>query len=192
MEENRKIAVFCGSSSGSKSSYTEKARKLGQRIAQSGCTLVYGGGSRGLMGSIADAVYEAGGKVIGVLPKIFNVPNVVRKDIYSELIITEDMHERKSKMYSLADAFIIMPGGIGTFDEFFEIFTWKQIGYHRKNIALYNVDGFFDGLIAFLKSVKDDGFMKSDVLDTLIISTDPDRIIKELFSHEDLLENKID
>lgn len=192
MQDFKQIAVFCGSSAGEKEIYTEKAVQLGKAISAAGHTLVYGGGSRGLMGAIADSVFESGGRVVGVLPEIFNDPRIVRKDIYSSLIITKDMHERKAKMYALADGFIIMPGGIGTFDEFFEIFTWKQIGYHSKNIALYNVDGFYDGLIEFLSSVAGNGFVSEKVIDSLIVSDDPDKIISELFARRDVLPHKID
>ena len=192
MVKNKNVAVFCGSSDGSSPIYRKEAIKLGKCLKEKNYTLVYGGGSRGLMGAIAESMYNEEGEVIGVLPEIFNIPQVVRKDIYTKLYVKKDMHERKALMYELADAFIIMPGGIGTLDEFFEIFTWKQIGKHKKNIAIFNIDGFYNELLTFLNSVKEKGFVSEEVLSSLIVSDDAYKIVSCLFSKEDELPLKID
>ena len=143
------------------------------------------------MGVIAESVRQSGGKVTGVLPKVFDDPRVRLKDVEDELIIASGMHERKSMMYDRSDAFIIFPGGIGTLDEFFEIFTWKQIGLHGKNIALYNISGYFDRLLEFLMECRDRGFMKQEVLSSLIVSDDAADIINQLRVKETSLPSKI-
>ena len=185
------VAVFCGSSFGNNPAYREKAAELGRVLASSGIRLVYGGGYRGLMGVIAESVRQSGGKVTGVLPKVFDDPRVRLKDVEDELIIASGMHERKSMMYDRSDAFIIFPGGIGTLDEFFEIFTWRQIGLHGKNIALYNISGYFDRLLEFLMECRDRGFMKQEVLSSLIVSDDAADIMHQLRVKETPLPSKI-
>lgn len=192
MNKLNSIAVFCGSSYGNADIYAEKAKELGEALAQEGKTLVYGGGSRGLMGVIAETLHNKGGKVIGILPEIFNNDKVIRKDIYSELIIVKDMHARKKAMYERADGFIIMPGGIGTLEEFFEIFTWKQIGYHTKNIAIYNVNGFYDTLIGFLEGMVSSGFVSQEVISSLIIEDDAKKLLAKLESESVSLPSKIE
>ncbi len=186
------IAVFCGSSFGDSEIYTVKAKELGEALAESGKTLVYGGGSRGLMGVIAETIHSKDGRVIGVIPEIFNNSKVIKKDIYSELLIVKGMHERKKAMYDRADGFIIMPGGIGTLEEFFEIFTWRQIGYHTKNIAIYNVNGFYDPLIAFLKSMVASGFVSEEVISSLIITDDAITLLSRLAERPARLPDKIE
>lgn len=191
MEEIRSVAVFCGSSAGDRQEYTEEAVRLGRLLAQEAITMVYGGGSLGIMGATASACHESGGHVIGVLPEIFNTDKVLRNHNTSELIIVPDMHSRKEKMYSLADAFIILPGGIGTMEEFFETFTWKQIGYHRKNIVLLNIAGFYDTLILFLQQLADSGFMNRRVLASLHIAANAEEAIELIRSTEEALPDKI-
>ncbi|MGN0905673.1 MAG: TIGR00730 family Rossman fold protein [Bullifex sp.] len=191
MSRIKSAAVFCGSSFGNDCVYTDKAKELGRALAYSGIRLVYGGGYRGLMGTIAESVRNAGGRVTGVLPEFFDDPRVRMKSVEDELIITPGMHERKQAIYDKADAFIIFPGGIGTMDEFFEIFTWKQIGLHQKNIALYNVSGFFDTLLDFLQECTCKGFLKKEVLSSLIIRDDADELIKLLETKETVLPSKI-
>lgn len=180
MEKLDSISVFCGSTTGVDANFAKKARNLGLEMAKRGITLVYGGGYRGLMGIVAESCYENNGKVIGVLPEVFNHDKVLSKKVESELIIVPDMHARKKKIYDLADAFIIMPGGIGTMDEFFEIFTWRQIGYHNKNIALYNIDGFYDSLLEHLKRCTREGFLKDMMLSSLIVEDDAKNLIDTL------------
>ena len=191
MSKINSAAVFCGSSFPNDPVYIQKANELGRALASSGIRLVYGGGYRGLMGTIAESVRNSGGKVTGVLPEFFDDPRVRMKNVEDELIITPGMHERKQTIYDNADAFIIFPGGIGTMDEFFEIFTWKQIGLHKKNIALYNVSGFFDTLLDFLHECTGKGFMREEVMSSLIISDDSEELIKLLETKETVLPSKI-
>lgn len=191
MDNITKVAVFCGSSFGNDDSFKLITHSLGALLAENSLTLVYGGGYRGLMGSVAQGVKDNNGHVIGVLPEIFDNDKVKLKSVEDELIIKKDMHERKKQIYDLADAFIILPGGIGTFDEFFEIFTWKQIGYHNKNIAIYNINGFFNTLISFLQECVDKGFLSNKVFDSLIISEDANQIIKDIKEKKVILPSKI-
>src|ERR1700678_1388092 len=154
-----RCCVFSGSSSGVRPEYAEAACALGRLFVREGIGLVYGGASAGLMGAISDAVIDAGGEVIGVIPR-----DLVEKEIAStrlqDLRVTSSMHERKAMMAELSDGFIALPGGIGTFEEMFEIWTWAQLGYHTKPIGMLNVAGFYDGLAAFLDRVVDEGFLK--------------------------------
>lgn len=191
MDNITKVAVFCGSSFGNDDNFKLISHSFGALLAENSLTLVYGGGYRGLMGSVAQGVKDNNGHVIGVLPEIFDNDKVKLKSVEDELIIKKDMHERKKQIYDLADAFIILPGGIGTFDEFFEIFTWKQIGYHNKNIAIYNINGFFNTLISFLKECVDKGFLSNKVFDSLIISEDANQIIKNIKEKKVILPSKI-
>lgn len=163
------VCVFTGSSYGNREAYREDALKLAQIFKDNDITLVYGGGNKGIMGVLAKELKHLGGHVIGVLPKAMDLPSVRTEDVESELIIVDDMHKRKEKMYSLADAFIALPGGIGTLEELSEIFTWRQLGYHKKNVAVLNTTGYYDSLLAFLKNTVDEGFMSKDVLDELIV-----------------------
>lgn len=142
-----RISVFCGAGLGNSPAIQEAARATGQAIAQRGWGVVYGGGHVGLMGLVADAALEAGGDVIGVIPG-FMVEKELAHSRLSQLLVVESMHERKMRMHELSDAVIALPGGFGTLDELFELLTWRQIGLHNKPIALLNVDGFFDPLIA--------------------------------------------
>ncbi len=187
----KRIAVFCGSSLGSNPIYKEKAYELGREMAKRNIGLVYGGGNKGLMGIIAHAVYENGGEVIGVLPKAMNVSQVVDNAVHTRLIIVEDMHERKSTMYSLSEGFVAMPGGIGTLEELFEIYTWRQLAIHNHNIALYNINGFWDLLEKQLKKTKDEGFLSQEVLDTLIVEEDPKTLLDKLEMETKDLPNKL-
>jgi len=180
MKEVRTAAVFCGSTAGTDPLYEEKSRALGREMARRNITLVYGGGYRGLMGYVAEECSENGGKVIGVLPEVFNKKKVLSKAVESELIIVPDMHERKKRIYSLSDAFIILPGGIGTLDEFFEIYTWRQIGYHDKNIAIFNINGFYDSLLLHLERCVKEGFLREIMLSSLIVETDEKRLLDRL------------
>lgn len=191
MAKIKSLAVFCASSKPSNSIYCEAASALGKRLAEEHITLVYGGGARGLMAEAAEACFNAGGRVIGVLPQVFNKPEVRLKEIQSELHVVQTMHERKEKMYSLSDAFAVLPGGIGTLEEFFEIFTWKQIGFHRKNIALFNINGFYTPLVSFLEKIVADGLMDRMVLDSLIIAETVDDLIERLGREETVLPDKI-
>ena len=163
METIRSIAVFSGASFGNKPEYKEAAVALGKAIGSKELTLIYGGGYCGLMGAIAETAGKAGSHVIGVLPEAMNTKDVRLKDVETELIIVPDMHERKSRMYGLADAFIAAPGGIGTMEELSEIYTWRQLGYHSKNIALYNPCGYWDPFIRMIDRGTQEGFISEEV-----------------------------
>lgn len=192
MDRIGSVAVFCASSHPVNSIISDRAAELGRRLAERHITLVYGGGSRGIMGTLAQACHENAGEVVGVLPKMFDIPQVRLRDVHTRLVVVPDMHERKETMYSMADGFIILPGGIGTMDEFFEIFTWRQIGLHDKNIALFNIEGFFDPLLVFLESIVAQGLMTRDVLDSLIVSDDIDVMLSRLEGDRTVLPEKID
>lgn len=153
------ICLYGASSDAINKSYISGVEKLGRRMAQRGHVLVYGGGARGLMGAAARGVREGGGKIIGVSPAFFNVDGIVFAGC-DELIETETMRQRKQIMEDKADAFIMTPGGIGTFDEFFEILTLKQIGRHSKAIAVFNMNGYFDEIFRLMKKAMDEKFMK--------------------------------
>jgi len=150
------ICVFCGSSNGKKPEYGTAAAALGAELAMRGLRLVYGGGDVGTMGILARSVLAAGGKVTGIIPrKLYELVDHVE---LTELVVAADMHERKARMYDTADAFVALPGGIGTLDEFFETWTWRGIGYHAKPVGMLNVAGYFTPLLAFLGTMVDEGF----------------------------------
>jgi len=165
----KSICVFCGSSMGFHPIYKKTAHDLGKHIAQERLSLIYGGGSVGLMGVLADAVLENGGVVIGIIPR-FLYEKEVGHDGVSELIIVDSMHERKQKMAEMAQGFIAMPGGIGTMEELFEIFTWSQLALIRKPVALFNVNNFFDDIAHFLDKMVREGFIKDITIKSLINS----------------------
>ena len=173
------ICVYCGSSFGSDLIYRETAYRFGQLLAERSITLVYGGGKVGLMGTIADGAISCGGKVIGVIPKDLEKLELGHRGI-NELIVVPDMHERKKRMASLADAFVALPGGIGTFEEIFEVYTWKQLNFHPKPCALLNINGYYDTLVRFLEESKEAGFLKQLHLDALIVESEGERLIDRL------------
>ncbi|WP_345767368.1 MULTISPECIES: TIGR00730 family Rossman fold protein [Chryseobacterium] len=173
----KSITVFCGSSFGSDDIYKEQATLLGQTLARQDIRLVYGGADVGLMGAVADGALNSNGKVIGVLPHFLQSKEIAHKQL-TELILVETMHERKTKMNDLCDGVIVLPGGYGTLEEFFEMITWAQLGLHQKPIGILNIDGFYDDLIRMVQTMVDKGFLKQVNRDMLLIS---DRI-------EDLLE----
>jgi uncharacterized protein (TIGR00730 family) len=154
----RRLAVYCGASMGASPAFETLARALGAEMAARGIGLVYGGGRLGLMGVVADAVLAGGGAAYGVIPKALIDLEVAHTGL-TELHIVGSMHERKAMMTELTDAFVAIPGGIGTLDELFEAWSWNALGYHAKPFALLNVDGFWDGMIAFLDHVAASGFM---------------------------------
>lgn len=154
----KRLAVYCGSSMGTNPRFAEVARALGLEIAARGIGLVYGGGRLGLMGVVADAVIEGGGETYGVIPQALVDLEVAHPGL-TELHLVADMHERKAMMTELTDAFVAIPGGIGTFDELFEAWSWHALGYHAKPFALLNVDGFWDQMVGFLDHVVTSGFV---------------------------------
>jgi hypothetical protein len=175
----RSICVFCGSSSGDNPRFGDAARDTGRAIARRGWTLVYGGGRVGLMGVLANAALEAGGTVVGVIPR-FLYEWEVGHDGLTRLEIVETLTERKQRMGELSGAFLSLPGGIGTLDELFEAWSWAQLGLQPKRSALLNVAGYYDGLVAFLDRATASGFMKPQHRALLAIGTDPGRLLDGL------------
>lgn len=175
------IAIFCGSALGSDSVFADMAKLTGETIAKQGKTLVYGGGRSGLMGIVADSALSAGGKVIGVIPQNLVDAELSHPDL-TELYVVKDMHERKTKMSELADGFIALPGGSGTWEEIFEQWTWAQLGIHLKPCAFLNVEGFYDDLFKFIQLSTDKGFTKDRFTETLIQSDSIEKIITQFES----------
>jgi len=167
----RSVCVFCGSNSGARDIYAETARAVGRIIAARGLKLIYGGAAVGLMGALADAALAAGGEVVGVIPGALVEREIAHTGL-TELRPVNSMHERKALMADLSDGFIALPGGAGTLEEFFEIWTWGQLGHHRKPVGLINVDGFFDSLVAFLNQLESERFMRKEHRDMLIVERD--------------------
>jgi uncharacterized protein (TIGR00730 family) len=191
MNTIKTLAVFCGSSTGNNPLYRQQAEKLAQCLYANKIDLVYGGGNRGLMGVVASTLHDLGGKVIGVLPELLNKSSVRTKNVEDTLHIVPTMHDRKAKMYSLADAFVALPGGIGTFEEILEIFTWLQLGYHTKPVALLNIEGYYDQLLAFLENSKSEGFIHEDHLKALIVETEPEKLLLKLREFNAKLSDKL-
>src|SRR5215510_2640889 len=174
-----RICVFCGSSTGFNPVYQEAAQTLGVALVRSGIGLVYGGGNVGLMGTIADAVMKGGGQVTGVIPEALVERELAHGDV-TELIVVRSMHERKAKMAELSNAFIAMPGGYGTFEEFCEIITWAQLGLHRKPCGILNVAGYYDPLMALFDHAVAEGFLRPANRALVIQESDPGRLLDAL------------
>ena len=168
----RRVCVFCGSSVGVRPAYEQAAHEMGRTLARRGIGLVFGGGKVGLMGVVADAVMAAGGEAIGVIPQTLDDREIGHTGI-TELRIVDSMHTRKAMMADLSDAFIAMPGGVGTFEEFFEVVTWTQLGLHRKPCGLLNVDGFYTPLSAFIDRATDEGFIRPVHRAAIVMDSDP-------------------
>lgn len=179
MQQFKSICVFCGSSAGQDPEYTRVAWQMGNLLAQQGITLLYGGAQVGLMGSVADAALAAGGKVIGVLPRLLMDKELGHHDL-TELRVVDTMAERKDQLMSLADAFIAMPGSIGTLDELFEVWTCNQLGLLAKPCGLLNVRGYFDPLLQFIDHVVDEGFMRPAHRQMLKVSDRPEHLLSIL------------
>jgi uncharacterized protein (TIGR00730 family) len=173
------VCVYCGSRFGASPAFLSAARALGQAIASRGWRLVYGGGNVGLMGATADAALEAGGQVVGVIPERLMNREVGHRGL-SELHVVQTMHERKRLMAELADAFIALPGGIGTLEELFEVWTWRHLGYHDQPIGLLNVGGFYDPLLAFMDHTRDAGFIDDLQQAMLTVSADTAELLNRL------------
>ncbi|MEI6088032.1 MAG: TIGR00730 family Rossman fold protein [Bacteroidota bacterium] len=172
----KSFAVFCGSKSGLNHAFEEQAIHLGRIMAENNISLVYGGGSKGLMGAVANSVMDNGGKVIGVMPEILLGWEAGHTSI-TELIVVKDMHIRKKMMYELCDAAIILPGGNGTLDEMFEMLTWNTLNIHDKKIVLLNSNGFYVHLIAHIENMFEQGFLYENWKERLIVCNNPDEII---------------
>lgn len=173
------VCVYCGSSNGTRPVYMETAKAFGRALVANDLSLVYGGGRVGLMGVIADEVLFHGGRAIGVIPELLMSKEVGHTGL-TELHVVADMHERKKKMADLSDAFVSMPGGVGTFEELFEVYTWAQLGYHQKPVALLNVDGYYDPLISMLQHTVAEGFMRAPFFDMLQVEANPQAMIAAL------------
>jgi len=178
-----RLCVFCGSNAGQDPVYLATARSLGAALAENGIELVYGGASVGLMGAVADAALDKGGHVIGVMPQALVDKEIAHKGL-SDLRVVGSMHERKALMAELADGFIALPGGLGTFEELFEVWTWAQLGYHRKPCALLNAAGFYDKLTDFLDDVVERGFVKPIHRAMLIVENEPATLIQAIRAYE--------
>jgi uncharacterized protein (TIGR00730 family) len=175
----RSIAVFCGSSSGVASTYREAAREVGQMLGQRAIRLVYGGGHVGLMGVVADACLNAGGRVIGVIPQALADKEVAHRGL-TELRVVGSMHERKAVMAELSDAFLALPGGYGTWDELFEALTWSQLGIQNKACGVLNVNGYYDSMIAMVNRAVAEGFIRDPHRESLLSDTDLSRLLDRL------------
>jgi uncharacterized protein (TIGR00730 family) len=176
------VCVFCGSSPGARPAYRDAAAALGRALAAQGRTLVYGGGNVGLMGTVADAALAAGGRVIGVMPHHLVAREIAHGGL-TELRTVESMHERKQMMADLADTFVLLPGGLGSLEEFFEVWTWGQLGLHQKPYGVLNVDGYFDRLLAFLDHATGERFVRAEHRDQLIVDEGPERLLARLDAH---------
>lgn len=183
----QRLCIFCGSSRGANPVYVDAAKQAGAELARRGIALVYGGGNVGLMGALADAALAAGGHVIGVIPEALMAKEVGHSGL-PDLRVVKTMHERKALMAELSDGFIALPGGIGTFEEFFEILTWAQLGLHSKPCALLNVNGFYNPLLGLVNHAIEEGFIKPKQRDLIIIDTEfpalLDRMGRQHVPHE--------
>ena len=179
MKNVKRLAVYCGSAAGSSPEFADATRATAASMVGRGVDLVYGGGRLGLMGLIADSVLAAGGLVYGVIPKALVNLEVAHNGV-TELYTVETMHERKAKMTDLADAFLALPGGIGTLDELFEAWSWNALGYHAKPFCLLNVDGFWDGMIEFIDHATQSGFLSPQRRKQLLVAQTPDEALELL------------
>lgn len=177
------ICVYCGSSDKVSPAYFDAAREVGAYLAQQGRHLVYGGGGTGLMGATADAALEAGGEVTGIIPEAMMLPELAHQGL-TKLEVVNGMHARKARMVALSDAFIILPGGFGTLDEFFEILTWSQLGITQKPVGILNVNGYFDRLLDFLKHVISESFAYERHLEKLLRETEVPALVAALEAYE--------
>ena len=173
------ICVYCGSRSGELAAYADAARRVGTHIGEQGWQLVYGGGRAGLMGIVADAALAAGAPVVGVIPESLMGRELGHRGL-TELHVVETMHQRKMLMAQRCDAFLALPGGIGTFEELFEVWSWRQLGYHDKPLGLLNVAGYYDALLRFLASSREQGFMSDAQIDLLQVSDEPQALLGRL------------
>ncbi len=179
----KSIAVFCGASKGASDIYIESAKNFGTELAKRNITLVYGGSSIGMMGAVADSVLAGGGKVIGVMPDFLDKKEVTHRKL-SELIIVESMHERKARMSDLSDGFIALPGGPGTLEEFFEMFTWAQLGLHQKPLGLLNINHYYDPLIALFNHMADEQFLLEKYRKMALVDKEAGALLEKLKQYQ--------
>lgn len=185
----KSICVFCGSSKGSDSVYANSAYEVGKVLATEKIQLVYGAGNIGLMGLIADAALEHGGEVLGIIPDFLKQKEVCHTGL-TELIVTKTMHERKWIMEERSDGIIMMPGGFGTLDEFFEILTWKQLHLHQKPVGILNVNGYFDTLLTFIQQMVDKGFVRPSNLSLFVTADNIQELLKNMRTPANQMEDK--
>ena len=181
----KSIVVFCGSSEGTDPEIVESAYRLGAKLAQEGITLVYGAAKIGVMGKLAQGALDEQGKVIGVIPDFLKLKEVFH-DGLTQLIITKNMQQRKLKMHELSDAILTLPGGYGTMEELFEMITWAQLGLHQKPIGLLNINGFYDELLAMLRTMVTKGFLKQDHYDMLLVDSTIDGLLDKMKNYQPL------
>jgi uncharacterized protein (TIGR00730 family) len=178
----KNLCIFAGSNSGSDPAYRSVAEALGRTLAERGIGVVYGGARVGLMGALADAALAAGGSVVGVIPEALVAKEVAHASL-TRLHVVDSMHTRKAMMASLSDGFIALPGGWGTLEEFFEVLTWGQLGLHQKPCGLLNVNGYFDGLLAFVNETVSRGFVRKEYLEMIVVETMPAPLIDRLAAY---------
>ena len=181
------VCVYCGSADHVHPDYLLAARQMGETLARRGLTLIYGGGRTGLMGALADGVLESGGQVIGVIVESMNTPALAHPGV-TRMEVTPLIHQRKARMYELADAYVALPGGYGTLDELFETLTWAQIGVHAKPVGLLNVSGYFDPLLAMLDRAEKEGFVFPEHRQSLLCASDPGALLDAMKNHEPPVE----
>ncbi|EME8470157.1 TIGR00730 family Rossman fold protein [Morganella morganii] len=183
MRDIKRIAVYCGSAAGASEIYRLEAVKFARILVEQGITLVYGGASVGIMGTVADTVLREGGKAIGVIPALLEGREIAHKNL-TELHRVSTMHERKSKMIELADGFVALPGGFGTLDEFAEVFTWSQIGLHQKPVGLININNYYDPLLSLISKMTDEQFMQEKYRHMAVVETDGNALIRRFRDYE--------
>jgi uncharacterized protein (TIGR00730 family) len=179
----KRICIFCGSNKGARNAYIEAARAIGRALTRRGLGLVYGGGHIGLMGVVADSVLAEDGEVIGVIPKALLAKESAHQGL-TELRVVGSMHERKALMAELADAFVALPGGYGTFEEFCEVLTWAQLGLHRKPCGILNVEGFYNSLLSLLDHAVAERFVRAEHRSLVLEEHDPERLLDRLVSYQ--------
>lgn len=181
----KRISVFCGSSAGNDEKIKSEAYQLGETFAHHNITLVYGAAKIGIMGKVAQGVIDYKGETIGIIPSFLKTKEIVNTDL-TELIVTDNMHDRKVIMYEKSDGFIIIPGGFGTMDEFFEITTWGQLGLHTKPIGILNTNGYYDALIAQCNMMVERGFLKQENLDAVVVDATIDGLLEKMNNYKPL------
>lgn len=179
----KNIAVFCGSSNGASPVYIDAAKKFGIELAKRNITLIYGGASVGVMGAVADAVLDEGGQVIGIMPAFLEQREISHQRL-SKLIVVQSMHERKAKMEELADGFVALPGGPGTLEEFFEMFTWAQLGLHQKPCGLLNINQYFDPLVELFNHMTKEQFLHEKYRSMAMVDDEPNKLLEKFNSYE--------
>jgi hypothetical protein len=181
----KSIVVFCGSSEGVNVVYASNAYELGETFAKKNIQLVYGGAKIGIMGKVAEGVLTNGGKVIGVIPEFLTLKEVFHEGL-TELIVTQNMQQRKLKMHDLSDGIIMLPGGFGTLEEFFEMLTWSQLGLHQYPIGILNTNGFYDPLLKMMQQMVTEGFVKNDNLNTILVDTNIENLLEKMKQYQPL------